>query len=338
MQQRLKRYSVVIVLILVSIIAIKVGFWTARFMKVTGVTPGFVVSLIVNGGTTLRSLEGRTNILLLGIGGGIHEGSDLTDTMIVLSILPLKHTMAMISLPRDLWSDTLRDKINTAYHYGEEKSPPSGGGTGFVLAKSIVEDVIGMPIHYAFLVDFSGFQKIIDLVGGVYVNVTTAFTDSEFPVAGRENDLCGGDPTLACRYEAIHFEKGEQLMNGNRALQYVRSRHAEGNEGSDFARSKRQQDVLVALKAKLTDPRVWLSPRLPVLVRALDDATDTDLNISEVVTVGKLTIQVPGGSIKKISFEDFLMTPPSWQYDGKYVLVPKESFEVIQTFIKQNLQ
>jgi anionic cell wall polymer biosynthesis LytR-Cps2A-Psr (LCP) family protein len=111
MQQRLKRYSVVIALILVLIATIKVGFWTARFMKVTGVTPGFVVRLIVNGGTTLRSLEGRTNILLLGIGGGTHEGSDLTDTMIVLSILPLKHTMAMISLPRDLWSDTLRDKI-----------------------------------------------------------------------------------------------------------------------------------------------------------------------------------------------------------------------------------
>ena len=126
-------------------------------------------------------------------------------------------------------------------------------------------------------------------------------------------------------------------MNGNRALQYVRSRHAEGNEGSDFARSKRQQDVLVALKAKLTDPQVLLSQRLPVLVRALDDATDTDLNISELATVGKLTVQVPGGSIKKISFEDFLITPPSWQYDGKYVLVPKEDGSSIQQFIKAQL-
>ncbi|MEK7119010.1 MAG: LCP family protein [Patescibacteria group bacterium] len=321
--------SKVIVLIVVFIVLVavaKVIVLGQAFMRVTGLTPVTVVKLLFNGGTQLRELEGRTNILLLGIGGGTHEGSDLTDTMIVLSILPLQHTMAMISLPRDLWSDTLRDKINSAYHYG-----------GFVLAKSTVEDVIGMPIHYAFLVDFSGFQKIIDLVGGVYVNVTTAFTDSEFPVAGRENDLCGGDPTLACRYEAIHFEKGEQLMNGNRALQYVRSRHAEGNEGSDFARSKRQQDVLVALKAKLTDPRVWLSPRLPVLVRALDDATDTDLNISELATVGKLTVQVPGGSIKKISFEDFLITPPSWQYDGKYVLVPKEDGSSIQQFIKAQL-
>ncbi|MEK7587323.1 MAG: LCP family protein [Patescibacteria group bacterium] len=321
--------SKVIVLIVVFIVLVavaKVIVLGQAFMRVTGLTPVTVVKLLFNGGTQLRELEGLTNILLLGIGGGTHEGSDLTDTMIVLSILPLQHTMAMISLPRDLWSDTLRDKINSAYHYG-----------GFVLAKSTVEDVIGMPIHYAFLVDFSGFQKIIDLVGGVYVNVTTAFTDSEFPVAGRENDLCGGDPTLACRYEAIHFEKGEQLMNGNRALQYVRSRHAEGNEGSDFARSKRQQDVLVALKAKLTDPRVWLSPRLPVLVRALDDATDTDLNISELATVGKLTVQVPGGSIKKISFEDFLITPPSWQYDGKYVLVPKEDGSSIQQFIKAQL-
>lgn len=297
------------------------------------IVPGFVMKFIANGGTTLRSLEGRTNILLLGIGGGTHAGADLTDTMIVLSLYPSKHSMAMISIPRDVWSDTLRDKINSAYHYGEEKK----AGDGFVLAKSTVEDVIGMPIQYAFLIDFSGFQKIIDLVGGIRVNVVTAFTDPEFPIVGKENDPCGGDPTFACRYETIHFDTGEQRMNGSRALQYVRSRHAEGNEGSDFARSKRQQDVLVALKAKFTDPRVWVSPRLPVLVRALDDATDTDFNVSELATVGKFFVQVSAGSITKISFEDLLLTPPPWQYDGKYVLVPKEDSSSIVQFIKAQL-
>lgn len=334
MNDTFKRFGAIVALLFLLAVTVRIGFWVSRFMKTTGVTPGFLVTLIANGGTTLRSTDGRTNILLLGIGGGDHEGSDLTDTMIVLSLEPAKHAMAMVSIPRDLWSDTLRDKINSAYHYGEEKKV----GGGFVLAKAIVEEMVGMPVHYVFLIDFSGFQKIIDLVGGIRVNVATAFTDPEFPVAGRENDLCGGDPAFACRYEAIRFEKGEQQMNGSRALQYVRSRHAEGDEGSDFARSRRQQDVLVALKAKLTDPRVWISPRLPLLVRALDDATDTDLNISELATVGKLVTRVPPGSIKKISFEDQLMTPPLWQYGGKYVLMPKESFEVIQTFIQQNLQ
>lgn len=333
MNDTFKRFGAIVALLFLLAATVRIGFWVSRFMKTTGVTPGFLVTLIANGGTTLRSTDGHTNILLLGIGGGDHEGSDLTDTMIVLSLDPAKEAMAMVSIPRDLWSDSLRDKINSAYHYGEEKKV----GGGFVLSKATVEETVGMPVHYVFLIDFSGFQKIIDLVGGIRVNVTKAFTDPEFPVAGRENDVCGGDPALACRYEAIHFEKGEQQMNGSRALQYVRSRHAEGDEGSDFARSRRQQDVLVALKAKLTDPRVWVSPRLPLLIQALDDATDTDLNISELATVGKLATGVSSGSIKKISFEDQLMTPPLWQYDGKYVLVPKEDSASIVQFIKAQL-
>ena len=109
-----------------------------------------VAKLVFNGGAPLASSSDRTNILLLGIGGGNHEGSDLTDTMMVLSLDNKKKTSAFISVPRDIWSETLKDRVNSAYHYGEEKKK----GGGLLLAKVTVEDIVGMPIHYAVVVDF----------------------------------------------------------------------------------------------------------------------------------------------------------------------------------------
>lgn len=351
MQQKFKRLfgarikTVLAIFVAVAMVFVvgRVAVVSLRFMKQTGVTPGFALRMLFNTGAPLRLLDGRTNILLLGISGGQHAGADLTDTMLVLSLNFRAHTMAMISVPRDIWSDTLKDKVNSAYHYGEEKSREAGSGFdgrkggGFLFAKTAVEDIVGVPMHYVFMIDFSGFRDIIDLVGGIDVNVPTAFTDPEFPIEGRENDLCGGDPTFACRYEPLHFDQGLQQMSGARALTYVRSRHAQGDEGSDFARSRRQQDVLLALKAKLVNPRVWFTQQPLAIFRALDDATETDMNIGELATVGKFLMRTPQEGIKKISIEPLLESPALWMY-GKYVLVPKESFEAIQTFVKGQLQ
>ena len=95
-------------------------------MRTTGLTPTAIFRLLVNTGVDLKSHEGRTNILLLGIGGGTHAGADLTDTILVVSLDAKRNKMAMISVPRDLWSDTLKDKVNSSYHYGEEKKKGTG--------------------------------------------------------------------------------------------------------------------------------------------------------------------------------------------------------------------
>lgn len=330
---RIKTVMVLVVAATIVWVSASAAVGSLRFMKQTGITPGFAFRLLFNTGAPLRQTGGRTNILLLGVSGGQHAGADLTDTMLVLSLNLRAHTMVMISVPRDIWSDTLKDKVNSAYHYGEEKKK----GGGFILSKTVVEDIVGIPVHYVFMIDFSGFQDIIDLVGGVDVNVPAAFTDPQFPIAGRENDLCEGDLTFACRYEPLHFDQGLQQMNGTRALAYVRSRHAEGDEGSDFARSRRQQDVLLALKAKLVRPTVWITQQPFAIYRALVAATDTDMNIGELATVGKLLLQTPADRIKKITIEPLLENPPLFLY-GKYVLVPKESWEAVQTFINHALQ
>lgn len=312
----------------------KVIFWGQSFMRSTGLTPTAVFRLLVNTGVDLKSQDGRTNILLLGIGGGTHAGADLTDTILVVSFVPSAKRMALISVPRDIWSDTLKDKVNSAYHYGEVKKE----GGGLTLAKVVVEDIVGLPIHYVLLVDFSGFENIINIVGGIDITVPVAFTDPEFPIAGKEDDSCDGDPKFLCRYESVSFRSGNQHMDGETALTYIRSRHAVGDEGSDFARGRRQQEVLVALQETLKNPATWVPPsRAMLLFKAFDQASNTDMRIGELATVGKVILKTGYKETKRISFVDSLVEPPLWMY-GRYTLVPKESYSVIHAFIKTQLE
>jgi polyisoprenyl-teichoic acid--peptidoglycan teichoic acid transferase len=304
------------------------------FIQKTGITPSLGYQLIANDGITLQSSHNRTNVLLLGIGGGTHEGADLTDTIIVLSLDNVKHSTALISIPRDTWSDTLKDKVNSAYHYGELKQK----GGGMILAKVVAEDVIGMPIQYGLLIDFSGFKNMIDLLGGIDVAVSKTFTDNEYPIPGKEQDTCPEDPTNRCVYKTIHFEAGIQHMSGERALEYVRSRHAEGEEGSDFARSRRQQDILIALKDTIMNPTRWMTfHRLSVLPKAIDDAADTDMNIGVLLSVGKRFLKTKQSDIKRIAFDTQLVEPDPYAYKGLFVLIPKEDWETVHSYIAGQL-
>lgn len=321
------------IIILVGFFVMKGLLSVTRFMNQTGLTPGLIVKLLVSDGIPLKAQDGRTNILILGIGGGTHEGADLTDSIMIVS-LSATSSAAFISVPRDIWSDTLKDKVNSAYHYGELKKK----GGGLTLSKVVIEDVVGIPIQYALLLDFSEFKNIVDQIGGVDVQVEKGFTDTEYPIAGKEQDECGGDPEKKCRYETIQFTDGLQHMDGEVALQYIRSRHAEGLEGSDFARSKRQQELLVALKNKLTQPDKWFSlSRAATLVAVLDEATDTDMNLGELLSFGKRFIKIKSDKVSHISFESLLYTPPNYLY-GRYVLLPLEDFETIHEYIKTQLQ
>lgn len=308
----MKKIIAFAVCILFLFLAVKAVLLTERFLREA----------------VLESSGGRTNILILGIGGGGHEGSDLTDTIIVLSLDTAHVSVALISVPRDTWSEALKDKVNSAYHYGNAKSLPAGGqGGGLLLSKVTMEDVIGMPIQYAVVVDFSGFTKVIDAVGGIDVNVPEAFTDIEYPC---ENS--------SCVYETIHFDAGVQHMDGARALIYARSRHAEGDQGSDFARSRRQQIIMVALKDRFTHPASWLTlSRVQALPKLLADATDMDMTVAQAVRIGKTFASVGQDRIKKIAFDQLLETPPAYLYNNLYVLTPQTSWEDVHAYIKEQL-
>src|SRR3990167_9409715 len=238
--------------------------------------PKTVVELITDSG--LESDNGRVNVLLLGIGGKGHEGPDLTDTIILASVDKGAKDVVLIAIPRDLWVPNLSAKINSAYAHGQEKQ----NGKGLDLAKETVSTLLGIPVHYAFRIDFNGFIEAVDLVGGLDVEVENSFVDPKYPISGKEDDLCGltietqekdgvfeqvvkdatgsaiplsaindeNDP-FTCRYEELSFTKGLRHMDGAVALKFVRSRHGTGGEGSDFARSARQQKVILAFRQKV---------------------------------------------------------------------------------------
>ncbi len=316
-----------------------------NFARENNLSFSLIQSLVFDKKPDLKEYKGRTNVVLLGISGGSHEGGDLTDTIIFTSTDFAKKDVVVVSVPRDVWLPSLKDRINSAYHYGEEKKP----GGGLILAKAAIEEVLGQPVQYGLMINFSGFEKVIDLIGGVDIEVEKSFTDKLYPVEGKENDTCGSDKTYACRYETLVFEKGRQHMDGKLALKYVRSRHAEGEEGTDFARGRRQQQVILAVKNKIITQKLWKDFNLmKKLYEVFMQNVATDLNWSEKILLGKFFLTMPEGVVRQLVLDTgdekqkrkgFLVNPPAWQYKDMWVLTPRSGdFTEIQKYISCQLE
>lgn len=225
--------------------------------------------------------DGRVNIALLGIGGAGHSGGDLTDTIIIMSVDPVNHTAAMVSVPRDLWIKMPNDyygahqKINAAYSAGKygflkkngtKNSDKAAIAAGFKTFDAAISQVMGVRVDYHVLVDFKAFKQAVDSVGGVNVDVKTALVD---PSMAWEN---GNSSVLAAA--------GAQHMDGEQALLYARSRHT----SSDFARSERQRQLIMALKDKVLSFGTFSDPtKLESLVDALGDNIYTDISTTAAV-------------------------------------------------------
>lgn len=308
--------------------------------------PRLIYQLLTADTSSLASINNRTNFLVLGISGGNHEGSKLADTMIFISTDKTTADTVMLSIPRDIWLDSLQAKINSAYYYGEEKKP----GGGFVLAKDAVYEIFGQPIQYVLLVDFKGFSQAIDLLGGIEVKVERSFDDFKYPIEGKEKDLCNGDKEYKCRYEQVHFDAGVQQMNGETALKFVRSRNAQGEEGSDFSRSQRQQKVMLAIKDKILSPKILLNPtKIKGLRKTLGDyiKMDTPLKDNQVTALFSLLIRFVKNKnqIRTITLDigtednpGFLYNPAIEKYQ-QWVLVPKSgNWLEIQKYVKDKIE
>ncbi len=314
--------------------------------------------LIFNRDITLKKTDDRINILLLGIGGEKHQGPELTDTVIFASLSPIKNDVTLVSIPRDLWIEDLKQKINYSYAFGESKKK----GGGLILTKAVVAKILDQPVDYGIRVDFEGFVKAIDLAGGLDIKVEKALDDYEYPIAGKEDDSCGHTDeelvTLAtassqleafpCRYTHIRFDEGLQHMDGQKALQFVRSRHAEGEEGTDFARSKRQELVIKAFKDKVFSVGTLLNPaKVLSFYEILQKSIDTDIKQDEFDDFIRLAQKMKTAKIKSsvLDFGDsennksgLLINPPiSRDYNGLWVLIPKignGNFSEIQKYVK----
>lgn len=302
------------------------------------------ISLVSQSVEELQGENGRVNLLILGISGDERAGADLTDTIIFASANPKTGNTLLLSLPRDIWLASMRAKLNTAYYYGNQKKP----GGGLVLAKAAVAEILDQPVDYGLVINFNGFEQIIDILGGVTVDVENSFDDYRYPIPGKENDECGGDPEYRCRYEHLHFDAGEQEMDGERALKYVRSRYAEGEEGTDFARSRRQQRLLAAIKAKLFSPRILFNPFKAVqLIKALQQNFETDIPQKDWGGMAKLLLKMRSGDLKAEVLnggaedkEGYLINPPPdpERYDNHWVLIPRTGdWQEIQGYIRELL-
>ena len=277
--------------------------------------------------------DDRINILLLGMGGLDHDGPFLTDTIIVASFKPSTNQVAMISVPRDLlvsipgygWR-----KVNNANAFGELDKPGQGGE----LAKQVIGQVFNIPVHYYVRIDFAGFKQIVDDLGGITIEVENLLDDPFYPIKGKET------ATTSERYEHLYLEPGRTRMNGDLALKYVRSRQGRGLEGSDFARSKRQQKVLLAVKEKILSFSTLTNPyKISNLMDTLSQHLATDLKVWEILRLFNLGKDVNEENITRRIFDD---SPDGLLYssitaEGAFVLQPKAgNFSELQ-LVAQNI-
>jgi len=197
---------------------------------------------------------------------------------------------------------------------------------------------LGEPVHYMLVISFDGFVRLIDLLDGVDVKVDKAFTDNQYPITGREADTCGQDPKTLCRYETISFNTGVQHMDGTLALKYARSRHAEGEEGSDFARARRQQEIILAVKDKVLSTDFLLNPkRVSQMLQIIEDSVETDIPESHMGGFAKLALNARDSGVKSAVLKDgFLVNPPvSAKYGNQYVLIPRaDTWQPAQEWIE----
>ncbi|MFH0979591.1 MAG: LCP family protein [Candidatus Roizmanbacteria bacterium] len=289
---------------------------------------------------SLKTYDNQVNILFLGIAGGSYDGPNLSDSIIVANYNFKTNKLTTVSIPRDIWSDTLQDKINSAYAYGEAKKPNGGG---FILSKAEVEAIVGLPIQYSAVIDFDQFKELIDFVGGIEVEVDNSFVDKKFPIVGYEDDDCDGDKTYSCRYETISFTKGKTNMNGDTALKFARSRNAEGKEGTDFSRENRQQKILEAAKNKLLGSAKKLNLKTyQELYAIIDKLVKRDITNQQAAIIAKNIVFK--GNFKQqniILGEDFFINPliSSNQYNGLWVLIPTDNtYSIIHQYIGCNLK
>ncbi|HEU0050563.1 MAG TPA: LCP family protein [Patescibacteria group bacterium] len=215
------------------------------------------------------------NILFLGIGGDGHDGALLTDTMLLVSLdIKGKHA-SILSIPRDLaypLGNGQFEKINAVDAYAEQDHP----GEGAVRTADAVSKLLDVPIDHAIRVDFRGFSDFIDALGGIDVTVQQSFTDYQYPTADD-------------KWTTVSFKQGIQHMSGSTALVFVRSRHGNNGEGSDFARSRRQQIVMLAVRNKLLSLGTISDPqKLAALWSAVANHIQTDLSPWDILRIAPL--------------------------------------------------
>jgi polyisoprenyl-teichoic acid--peptidoglycan teichoic acid transferase len=279
--------------------------------------------------TGYMSTSDRVNILVMGYGGSGHDGAYLTDSMVVMSLMPQSHHTTLISVPRDLWVQNPPNsgnytKINAVYPVASQNNAdPVAGGNA---AAQKVSLVTGLNIKYWMTINFAGFRDFINAIGGVDVNVPDSF---------KANYPANDDPSINASWKIVQFTKGLHHMDGETAIEYARARYVINNpaEGTDFARSARQQLIMKAALAKLKDWHTW--PSFFSALDALKHTIYTNLSLADLAMFA-IKMDLNNAHRVGLSFSNVLMDAKS--SDGQDIILPQnDDWNLIKTYINQQL-
>jgi len=279
--------------------------------------------------TSYMGTGDRVNLLVMGFGGSGHDGAYLTDSMVVMSLLPQSHHTTLISVPRDLWvqippGSGQYHKINASYEYGSNNNAKPADGGNAAAAK--ISLVTGLDVKYWLTINFQGFREFIDSIGGIDVYVPDSFT-ANYPA----ND----DPNINPNWIKVHFSKGMQHMNGETAIRYARARYVLDNpaEGTDFARSARQQIMIKAALSKVKQMSTW--PSLYNALNALQHTIYTNMSLADLM---QFALKMDLTNAHRVGLSNQNVLASGTAPDGEYILKPANgNWQAIVDYVKQQL-
>ncbi len=328
--KRLAFASTVLVLMIGIWLGVK-SFLTARDVFDGGGGGSLALNRSVDPSQLNQEGDGRINILLLGKGGEGHDGGELTDSIIVASIDPLDNSAGLLSIPRDLYVDVpglWSMKINAAFVTARDKNISQGASfdravdAGLDTLEDVVEQTIGIPIHYNVMVDFVAFEESVDALGGIEVFLEERVFDDAFL------------PELL-----LDVGPGAETLDGEEALALARTRKT--SVRGDFDRSLRQRLILLAIKDKVLSAGTFANPvRLSQLLDVIGDNVVTNISLDEANQLLQIAQSISSDSIQSLSFVDGVQLVQSTFIGDQSVVIPVagvRDFSEIQTYVRNQL-
>jgi len=296
-----------------------------------------------------RAISKKT-LLILGADQvtGRNGGALLTDTIMLIKLDLVNNQIKSLALPRDLYHPEYQTRINALYYYGLERDP----NNPLAFPSQAISELTDINIDHALVIEIESMEKLIDLVGGIEVNIEQGFTDPLFPKKGVDVSV-EKDPAIL--YETVVFTEGQEVMDGNRSLQYMRSRNSGDDQGTDLARGQRQQVVLKALLEQIINPEFLINEPEKVgrLYRFYLDHFAESLSINEVakIMISWLIINQNNEELKPPEFityeipvfpddeQGLIVNPPLWQSQQQWIYQIRDLAifqETIQGFFTDN--
>lgn len=282
--------------------------------------------------------DGRVNVLLMGKGGTGHDGGELTDSIMIASIDPINNGATLLSIPRDLWvkpTGLWPMKINAVYVsaknqalYKNSKDTAAAEQAGINAIEKVVQDYMGVPVHYYGMVDFTAFKEAVDNVGGIDITLDEAYSDVTYGDAG-------------VPYGSLKLPAGASHLNGAYALAYARSRH--GDERGDFGRGEHQQKVILGIKDKVLSLGTFSNPaKVTALLDTLGNRVSTSFSINDIMRIYDLSKQFNATNVTNV---DLAMPGTAVVTTGmigdQSVVYPKagvDSYDEVRSFVRNHLK